>query len=273
MTKLLSQIRGSFQVHPYHLVEPSPWPLGASIACLALTLGGVMKFHGFYIGDHAVGVGIVLVLSSMYLWWTDVVKESTYQGYHTKTVKYGLTLGVILFIVSEIMLFFSIFWSFFHSSLAPTVELGSSWPPVGIEPLNPFEVPLLNTVILLSSGATITVSHAKIISGDRRATILYLILTIALAWMFLGLQWLEYMNAPFTINDSVYGSTFYFGTGFHGLHVLIGTIFLTVSLARIMNYHLSSNHHLGFEAAIWYWHVVDLIWLFLFVTIYYWGNC
>lgn len=268
----VSQIRGSFQVHPYHLVEPSPWPLGASIACLALTLGTVLKFHEVVAGDILLSLGIVLVLSTMLLWWRDVAREATYQGHHTTTVKKGLTFGVILFIVSEIMLFFSIFWAFFHSSLAPTVELGSTWPPVGIEPLNPFELPLLNTIILLTSGATVTVSHAKIIAGDRRATILYLVLTIALAWMFLGFQWVEYMNAPFTINDSVFGATFFFSTAFHGLHVMIGTIFLTVSLARIMNYSVTSNHHLGFEAAIWYWHVVDLIWLVLFVFIYYWSG-
>lgn len=272
MTKNLISRAKSFQVHPYHLVEPSPWPLGASVACLILTLGGVMKFHGFVAGDITFPLGFILVLATMLLWWRDVIRESTYQGHHTKTVKYGLTLGVILFIVSEIMLFFSIFWAFFHSSLAPSVELGSTWPPIGIEPLNPFEVPLLNTVILLTSGCTITVSHAKIISGDRRSTILYLILTILLAWLFLGLQYVEYVNAPFTIADSVYGSTFFFSTGFHGLHVMIGTIFLTVSLNRILNYHVTGNHHLGYESAIWYWHVVDVIWLFLFISVYYWGG-
>nr|QRH18113.1 cytochrome c oxidase subunit 3 [Blastocladiella sp.] len=271
--KNLSNIQAkSFQVHPYHLVEPSPWPLGAAVACLILTLGAAMKFHGYLAGDIALPLGLLLVLSTMALWWRDVVRESTYQGYHTNAVKYGITLGVILFIISEIMLFFSIFWAFFHSSLAPSVELGSTWPPVGIEPLNPFEVPLLNTIILLTSGCTVTVSHAKIISGDRRATILYLILTILLAWSFLGLQGVEYVNAPFTIADSVYGSTFYLSTGFHGLHVLIGTIFLTVCLNRIMSYHLTAQHHLGFEYAIWYWHVVDVIWLFLFISVYYWGN-
>lgn len=273
MTKklILRKIR-SFQVHPYHLVEPSPWPLGASIACLILTLGAVMKFHGFIVGESAAALGLILVLSTMIFWWRDIIREATYQGHHTKTVKNGLTLGVILFIISEICLFFSLFWAFFHSSLAPSVELGSIWPPVGIEPLNPFEIPLLNTIILLTSGCTITVSHAKIISGDRKSTIMYLTATLLLAWMFLGLQWVEYINAPFTIADSVYGSTFFVATGFHGLHVMIGTIFLTVSLNRILNYHLTSGHHLGYEAAIWYWHVVDVIWLFLFISIYWWGS-
>jgi len=266
-----NKIFQSFQVHPYHLVEPSPWPLGASVACLILTLGGVMKFHGFIAGDIGLPLGLILVLATMFFWWKDVVIEATYQGHHTSTVKYGLTLGIILFIISEICLFFSLFWAFFHSSLAPSVEIGSTWPPLGIEPLNPFEIPLLNTIILLTSGATITVSHSKIISGDRESTILYLILTILLAWMFLGLQWVEYTNAAFTIADSVYGATFFMLTGMHGFHVLVGTIFLTVSLSRCVNYQLTGHHHLGFEAAIWYWHVVDVIWLFLFTTLYWWG--
>ena len=268
---LISKIK-SFQVHPYHLVEPSPWPLGASIACLILTLGGVMKFHGLKAGDISLPLGLILILTTMILWWKDTIIESTYQGHHTKTVKYGLTLGVILFIISEIMLFFSIFWAFFHSILSPSIELGSIWPPIGIEPLNPFEVPLLNTIILLTSGCTITVSHSKIISGDRKSTILYLILTILLAWLFLNLQYLEYINSSFTITDSIYGSSFYFSTSFHGFHVIIGTIFLTVSLNRIINYHFTGNHHLGFESAIWYWHIVDLIWLFLYIFIYLWGG-
>jgi len=272
MTKNLINRAKSFQVHPYHLVEPSPWPLGASVACLILTLGGVMKFHGFVAGDICLPLGLILILSTMLFWWADVIKESTYQGHHTKTVKYGLTLGVILFIVSEIMLFFSVFWAFFHSSLSPSIELGATWPPIGIQSLNPFEIPLLNTIILLTSGCTVTVSHSKIISGDRKLTIIYLILTILLAWFFLGLQWVEYFNAPFTIADSVYGSTFFIITGLHGLHVMIGTIFLTVSFNRIFNYQVTGNHHLGYESAIWYWHFCDIVWLFVFIFLYVWGG-
>ena len=246
----------SFQVHPYHLVEPSPWPLGASVACLILTLGGVMKFHGFDKGDIVLPLGIVLVLLTMIYWWGDVIREATYGGHHTKLVKQGLTIGVILFIVSELLLFISFFWAFFHSSLSPAITLGSTWPPIGISPLNPVSIPLLNTIILLTSGATLTVSHNKIISGDRKDTIKYLVLTVQLAFIFLGLQFMEYNTAPFTIADSVYGSTFFLLTGFHGFHVLVGTLFLLVSLDRINNYHVTKHHHLGYEAAIWYWRAI-----------------
>jgi len=265
MTNNLIRQSKSFQVHPYHLVEPSPWPLGASVACLILTLGGVMKFHGFVAGDISLPLGLILILVTMILWWKDIVFESTYQGHHTKTVKYSLTLGVLLFIISEIMIFFSIFWAFFHSSLSPSVELGSTWPPIGIESINPYELPLLNTIILLTSGSTITVSHMKFISGDRKTAILYLILTIILGFIFLSLQYVEYVVAEFTITDSVYGSTFFVSTGWHGIHVMIGVILLIVSLNRIINYHLTKNHHLGFESAIIYWHCIDIIWLFLYI--------
>lgn len=262
----------SFQVHPYHLVEPSPWPLGASVALLITTLGGVMKFHGFYVGDIGLPLGIILIIFTIFFWCTSIIIESTYQGYHTSTVKYGLTLGLILFIVSEICLFFSLFWAFFHSSLSPSIELGSTWPPVGIFVLNPFEVPLLNTIILLTSGATITVSHAKIISGNRSDTLIYLFFTILLAFLFLGFQWIEYNNAAFTIADGIYGSTFFTLTGMHGFHVLVGSLFLIVSFIRIYYYQLTANHHLWFEFSILYWHCVDVIWLFVFIFIYYWGS-
>ena len=163
------------------------------------------------------------------------------------------------------------FWTFFHSSLAPSVELGAIWPPKGIEVLNQWEVPLLNTVILLSSGATVTWAHHSIVSGDRKGAILGLILTVSLALIFTALQGLEYYEAPFTIADGIYGSTFFIATGFHGLHVIIGTIFLAVCLARLINYHFTKHHHFGFEAAAWYFHFVDVVWLFLFVSIYWWG--
>lgn len=270
--KNIKNLLRSYQVHPYHLVEPSPWPLGASIACLALTIGGVMAMHNYNLGDFVLPSGLILVILTMIYWWRDVIREGTYQGHHTIAVKRGLTLGVILFIVSELCLFISFFWAFLHSSLSPSIELGSVWPPVGIESLDPFEIPLLNTVILLTSGATITVSHNKMISGDRSMTILYLILTILLAAIFVSCQYLEYNVAQFTIADSVYGSTFFLTTGFHGFHVIIGALFLLVSLNRIVDYQLTKHHHLGFEAAILYWHFVDLIWLFVFTLIYWWGH-
>ena len=193
-------------------------------------------------------------------------------GYHTKAVQKGLRVGMIWFIISEVWLFVSFFWAFYHSALVPTVEIGSIWPPVGIEAINAYEVPLLNTALLLSSGATVTWSHNAIISGNRKETILGLIATIALGVVFTGLQAMEYYEAPFTIADSVYGSTFYVATGFHGAHVLIGTTFLAVCLVRIIDYQLTKHHHTGYEAAIWYWHFVDIVWVFLYVSIYWWGG-
>ena len=184
----------------------------------------------------------------------------------------GLRYGMILFIVSELMFFVAFFWAFFHASLSPTVEIGAVWPPKGIEVLNPWEVPFLNTVILLSSGAAVTWAHHAIVAGARNQAIYGLILTILLAIFFTGLQALEYLEAPFTISDGVYGSTFYLATGFHGFHVFIGTVFLSVCLLRLINFHFTKSHHFGFEAAAWYWHFVDVVWLFLFVAIYWWGG-
>jgi len=161
---------------------------------------------------------------------------------------------------------------FFHASLTPTIDIGAIWPPKGIDVLNPWEVPFLNTVILLSSGASVTWAHHAIVAGYRTQAIYGLCITIALASVFTGLQALEYMEAPFTISDSIYGSTFYLATGFHGFHVFIGTVFLTVCLVRLMNFHFTKTHHFGFEAAAWYWHFVDVVWLFLFVSIYWWGS-
>jgi cytochrome c oxidase subunit 3 len=231
-----------------------------------------MYYNGFIGGGLILSLAFVLLFIVMFNWWRDVIRESSYQGWHTFIVQRGLRIGMILFIVSEVLFFFSFFWAFFHSALAPDISLGSVWPPVGIEVLNAFEVPLLNTAILLSSGATITWSHNAIIIGERFNTILGLILTILLGFVFTILQGLEYFEASFTIADSAYGSTFFVATGFHGLHVIIGTSFLAVCLWRIINHHLTRNHHNGFEAAIWYWHFVDVVWVFLFTTIYWWGS-
>jgi cytochrome c oxidase subunit 3 len=248
------------------------WPLAASFALLTTTVSGVMSFHGYANGGLFLTLGVIATVATMFLWWRDVVAEGTFQGDHTLAVQKGLSLGVVLFIVSEVMFFISIFWAFFHSSLAPTIELGCSWPPAGIEAINPFELPLLNTIILLSSGATVTWAHHALITGDRRGVITGLTLTLILALIFTGVQGYEYYNAPFTIADGAYGSTFFMSTGFHGLHVLIGTIFLCVALIRILCYHLTDHHHVGFEGAILYWHFVDVVWLFLFIAVYYWGS-
>ena len=269
--------RSAFQFHPYHLVDPSPWPLITSFARLTLTLSAVIYFNGYANGGTLVSFGFLATLFAMILWFRDVVAEGSFMGNHTFAVQKGLNLGVALFIVSEVFFFISIFWAYFHSALAPTVELGAHWPPAGIDPLNPFEIPLLNTIILLSSGATVTYAHHSLIQGSsdhrsgRKGVLLGIILTIVLAVIFTGLQGLEYYEAPFTISDGAYGSTFFFATGFHGLHVIIGTLFIAVAFFRILSYHLTDHHHLGFESSILYWHFVDVVWLFLYVSIYWWG--
>ena len=205
----------------------------------------------------------------MFVWWRDIVREGTFEGAHTKKVQAGLRLGVILFIVSEVMFFFSFFWTFFHSSLAPAIEIGQSWPPLEISVLSPWGIPLLNTVILLTSGATITVCHHGIVWGAKKISVQYLGLTIGLAFFFILFQAFEYLNAPFTISDSVYGSIFFMTTGFHGFHVAIGTIYLIVCYFRLSADHFTRTHHIGFLGAAWYWHFVDVVWLFLFIIVYW----
>ena len=196
----------------------------------------------------------------------------TYLGHHTIQVQKGLTIGVVLFIISEVFAFFSVFWAFFHSSLSPTIEIGGIWPPQGITPLDPFAIPLLNTILLLSSGAFVTYGHHALIQGDRKGAILGTLLTIIFAIIFTALQYYEYSESSFTMSDSVYGTVFYASTGLHGLHVIIGTLFILVGFIRIINYHLTDTHHQGHEAAILYWHFVDVVWLFLFIAVYYWGG-
>lgn len=261
-----------FQRHTYHLVDPSPWPLIGSLSAFILTNGSVLYFHSFKYGGYITLLGLFLVIATMIVWWRDVIREATFEGHHTKVVQQGLRYGVILFIISEVMFFFAFFWAYFHSSLAPTIEIGSIWPPEGIHPFNPWDVPLLNTLILLTSGITVTWAHHAILIGVRYQAIYALILTIILAVLFTMLQIFEYQEASFDISDGIYGSTFYLATGFHGFHVIVGTIFLFVCLLRLINYHFTTAHHFGFEAAAWYWHFVDVVWLFLFVSIYWWGT-
>lgn len=264
--------RSLFQPHPFHLVSPSPWPFNTSFSLLVLTVSAVLTFQGFTKAVDEINMGLLIVIFSMSLWFRDVISEGTYLGNHTLAVQRGLSLGVGLFIVSEALFFLAIFWAFFHSALSPTIELGAKWPPMGIEALNPFELPLLNTVILLSSGVTVTYGHHSLIQGKRSGALNGLVYTVILAIVFTAFQAVEYTVSSFTISDGTYTSCFYFGTGFHGLHVIIGTAFLITGLWRFTVYHLTENHHLGLESGILYWHFVDIVWLFLYLSVYYWGS-
>ena len=260
------------QKHGFHLVDPSPWPLVAASGAFMLTFGGAMYMHGYSGGSFLWRFGLAMVLFVMYVWWRDIVREGTFEGQHTLQVQNGLKMGMLLFIVSEIMFFVAFFWGFFHSSFNPSHALGGVWPPKDLEVLAAFQVPLLNTIILLTSGATITVCHHSIVAGLKKQAAISLEVTILLAIIFTALQGYEYVTAPFSISDGIYGSTFYMATGFHGFHVFIGTCFLIVCLIRIFMGHFTREHHFGFEAAAWYWHFVDVVWLFLFITIYWWGS-
>ena len=253
MTNTLSVInRNLFQRFPFHLVEPSNWPILVSFSLLNLTIGAVAYFHGYPQGGTIFSLGLILTVTGMVLWFRDVIVESTYLGCHTLEVQKGLIIGFILFIISEVFAFLSVFWAFFHSSLSPAIEIGSSWPPQGISALDPFAIPLLNTFLLLSSGAFITWGHHALIQGDRKSAIIGTFLTIVLAVVFTALQYYEYTEAAFSISDSVFGTVFFASTGLHGAHVLVGCIFITIGFFRILNYHLSTKHHVGFEAAILY---------------------
>ncbi len=256
--------------HPFHLVNYSPWPLTGALGALFLVTGLVKWFHFF--NYNLFLIGNLITILTIIQWWRDISREGSFQGLHTSFVTNGLRWGIILFITSEVFFFIRFFWAFFHNSLSPTIEIGSIWPPIRILVFNPFQIPLLNTAILLTSGVTVTWAHHRLIENNHSQTTQGLFFTILLGIYFTALQGYEYKEASFSIADAVYGSTFFIATGFHGLHVLIGTTFLAVCLIRHLNNQFSIYHHFGFEAAAWYWHFVDVVWLFLYVAIYWWGR-
>lgn len=255
--------------HPWHLVTARPWPLLISFNIfnnLIIIIIWVYKINL----TIAHLLSIPSTFFCLYAWWRDVTRESSFSGSHTIYVYKSMCIGIIIFIISEVFFFTSFFWTFFHSSLAPVVEIGQLWPPKGIYPFNPFNIPLLNTIILISSGLTITWSHHRILINNFSERIKSLKITIILGIYFSYTQFNEYYESPFTIADSIYGSIFFLATGFHGLHVLIGSIFLIIIFYRIKDLQFSKTHHFGFIAAAWYWHFVDIVWLFLYTTIYWW---
>jgi cytochrome c oxidase subunit 3 len=258
--------------HPYHLVDPSPWPILGAFAGGAWVLGIILLAHN---GSWwMLAIGTLGILATMVFWWRDVLKESATPGLHTPVVRLGLRYGMILFIASEVMFFVAFFWAYFHFALFPDHVSGAEqaiWPPAGVKTFDPFGLPLLNTMILLLSGTTVTWAHHALLNNDRRSLIIGLSLTVALGLTFSAFQAYEYMIAPFAFTGGVYPSTFFLATGFHGFHVMIGTIFLAVCLVRAIRGGFTAERHFGFEAAAWYWHFVDVVWLFLFIFIYWWG--
>ncbi|MBK5912472.1 cytochrome c oxidase subunit 3 [Rhodothalassium salexigens] len=256
--------------HDYHLVEPSPWPFVGSMSALVMAIGAVFWMHGTAWGPFVFWAGLAGVLYTMYEWFGDVVRESR-KGEHTPVVQIGLRYGMLLFIASEVMFFVAWFWAYFNASLFPTEQMGAVWPPEGIETFDPWHIPFINTLILLLSGTTVTWAHHALIHGDRDGLKKGLAVTVGLGVIFTGFQAYEYAHAAFGMSSGIYGSTFFMATGFHGFHVIVGTVFLAVCLLRANRGHFSTTKHFGFEAAAWYWHFVDVVWIFLFMSIYVWG--
>jgi len=255
---------------PFLAVQTSFWPVLVSLAIFT----GIAKTV-LWINLEASALSLIgsvfMIFYIRFLWWKDFSRESII-GYHTHKLEVRLRIGILLFILSEVFFFVSFFWAFYDASLSPTVELGITWPPMGIIPLGVYSVPLLNTIILLSRGITVTWAHHALINNFFNKTVFRLAITVALGVYFLIMQYLEYEEAQFAIADGVYGRTFFIATGFHGIHVLVGTTFLLYVLIMLLSGKLLFNHHFSFEAAAWYWHFVDVVWLILFVSIYWWGR-
>ncbi len=266
--------------HPFHLVRPSPWPILTSFSLGLMAIGGVLAMHK--VVGHVAGaelnwgllfdVGVVCLLSCMFGWWRDAFHEDVVEHAHNPTVKRGFGYGMMLFIASEVLFFFAFFWAFFYVAILPGAGIDHVFPPKSITPVEPFHLPFLMTLILLLSGCTVTWAHHAFQQGNLKEAKQGLVATVLLGVVFTCIQIWEYTHAEFGFKDTVYASTFYMATGFHGLHVIIGTIFLFVCLLRTQAGHFTQKVHFGFEAAAWYWHFVDVVWLFLFFSIYWWGG-
>ena len=257
--------------HPFHLVRPSPWPALTSLSALLTAVGAVWYMHASKPWMLALGLATLLFVVAG--WWRDVVRESVIDKAHTDAVSHGLRMGMVLFIASELMFFVAFFWAFFNASSPLFSQIAQPvWPPQGIEPLDAWTIPFLNTLILLTSGATVTYAHRAAQLGDQKKMVAALGLTVLLGVIFLGFQAFEYFHANFGFRDGIFPSTFYMATGFHGFHVFVGVSFLTVCFFRARKGHFTAEKHIGLEAAAWYWHFVDVVWLFLFTFVYWWGG-
>nr|AZL93444.1 cytochrome c oxidase subunit 3 [Pristaulacus sp. ZJUH_2016030] len=255
--------------YPFHLVTVSPWPIIISFSLMNLIFNLTFYFHSFNLNDLI--FSMILSIFSFIQWNRDIIRESTFQGFHLLNIIYSMKISMILFIISELFFFISFFWTYFHNFLSPNIEIGNNWPPKNIIKFNPFDIPLLNTIILISSGISLTWSHHSLLNLNKLISKNNLILTISLGIYFTLLQILEYFSSSFTMMDSTYGSIFFMATGFHGFHVIIGSIFLITSMFRMNFNHFSYYHHFLFEASSWYWHFVDVIWLFLYLFMYWWN--
>lgn len=257
-------------ISPFLAVQTSFWPVLVSLILFSL-LGNTVLYINLKFSFFMVLFPLILTIIISFLWWKDFSRERIL-GYHTHKLEVSLRVSMLLFILSEVFFFVSFFWAFYDASLAPSIELGMVWPPKGILPLSVYSVPLLNTVILLTRGITVTWAHHSLINNFFYKSFISLLFTIILGIYFLYIQYLEYSEAQFAISDGVYGRTFFIATGFHGMHVIVGTIFLTYSFFNLLTSKLLFNHHFSFEAAAWYWHFVDVVWLILFISIYWWGS-
>ena len=266
--------------HPYHLVDPSPWPILVAFSLFFVTGGSVMMMHNIFLWHIILPIGFISLVFCAISWWKDIIKEGLVGMHHTSAVRHGLRIAMGIFILSELMFFFGFFWSFFKASLFPEgildgfwVVKEGIWPPAHIATLDPWSLPFMNTLILLLSGSTVTWAHHSVLTGNQKDTVEALGYTILLGISFTLCQAFEYHHASFHFTDGIYGSNFYMATGFHGAHVIIGTIFLTVCYFRAKKGHFKEgNGHLGFEFASWYWHFVDVVWLFLFTFVYVLGS-
>lgn len=266
---LQSLVKVDLKFHPFHLVDVRPWPIFLRFSLLfsaSITLCWINGLYSFYI------LIIRIVVSSLIVsfWWRDVTREATFQGKHTIEVIAGLRLGMLMFIASEVMFFFSFFYALFFLSLRPDVSLGLLYPPVGVSPVGVLGVPLLNSILLLSSGVSITWAHYELLRKNISSRLIGLLITLILGLVFLTFQAVEYKTSSFTMADRSFGSVFFLITGFHGAHVCVGVVFITIRTIRLYLNHYNNNHHLGLELAAWYWHFVDVVWLFLYLTLYWW---
>lgn len=255
----------------FHIVTLSPWPLIASIQISRLIIIVTFNNNNQIKTNNINLIEIVITFTIPTLWWKNTIKENNKEGTHHNKIIKGIKIGIIIFIISEVIFFISFFWAYFHSRTRPNIEIGQIWPPLSIKSFNPINVPLLNTVILIRSGFSITWSHHLILEKKINKSLKALKITLTIGVYFSLLQIIEYIQSEFSINDSSYGNIFFIATGFHGIHVLIGSTFILINIINIKKIFITNKQHIGFELSAWYWHFVDIVWLFLYLSIYWWG--